>query len=198
MSHVNFIKMFELVIAASLVNNFVFTRFLGLGVFFSAPKKLSTSAGIGLTFIIAMLVNAALCWAVFTLIMLPANFAFLKIVAFISVVFLTIQGTGSILKKIAPAFFSNAGACLGLLAGNCIIMAVPLISVDKHYAFFETLAFGLGSGLGFALALVIMGSLREKLAMSDPPRPFQGLPIAFMVAGMIALVFTGLAGIVRP
>ncbi len=109
-----------------------------------------------------------------------------------------VQASETILKKTSPAFHRTLGIFLALITTNCIILAVPLISSEQRYSFPETMAFGLGSGLGFALALVIMGSLREKLELADVPRPFQGLPIAFMVAGMIALVFTGFAGLIKP
>src|SRR4030067_1821 len=132
----DFGKLFELVIAASLINNFVFTRFLGLCIFFG------------------------------------------------------------VMKKISPTMYYKLGIYLALITTNCIILAVPLINAGEGYTFIESIAFGIGSGLGFALALIIMASIREKLELADIPVPFRGFPISFIVAGLIALAFTGFSGLI--
>ena len=88
------------------------------------------------------------------------------------------------------------GIYLALISTNCIILAVPLINADQKYSFFESISFGLGSGLGFALALVIMASIREKLELAEVPGPFKGLPVTFIVSGMIALAFAGFSGLI--
>jgi len=195
MNH-EFIKLFEIVIASSLINNFVFTRFLGLCIFFGVSKKMETAAGMSLTFTAVMMISSALSWVVFNLIMVPFGLEFLKIVIFIGIVAGLVQASDTIMRKIAPALFHKLGIYLALISTNCIIMAVPVINVDEHHSFLESLALGLGSGIGFALALVIMASMREKLELANVPKPFRGLPIAFIVTGMIALAFTGFSGLI--
>jgi electron transport complex protein RnfA len=195
MSH-EFVKLFELVVGASLINNFVFTRFLGLCIFFGVTKKLGTSVGMSITFTMVMMISAALSWVVFTFVLIPYELTFLKIVVFIGIVAGLVQASDTIMRKIAPALFHKLGIYLALISTNCIILAVPLINAGEKYSFLESIAFALGSGLGFALALVIMASIREKLDLADVPGPFKGLPIAFVVCGMIALAFAGFSGLI--
>ena len=189
-------KLFELVIAASLINNFVFTRFLGLCIFFGVSKKMETAIGMSITFTAVMMISAALSWLVFTYVMVPLDITFLKIIIFIGIVAGFVQASDTIMRKVAPALFYKLGIYLALISTNCIILAVPLINAGEKYSFLESIAFALGSGLGFALALVIMASIREKLELADVPGPFKGLPIAFIATGLIALAFAGFSGLI--
>ncbi|MBI4653987.1 MAG: electron transport complex subunit RsxA [Nitrospirae bacterium] len=192
----DFNKLLELVISASLINNFVFTRFLGLCIFFGVSKKMETSVGMSITFTSVMVISAALSWLIFFYIMVPLDITFLKIVIFIGTIAALVQSADTIMKKVSPVMYHKLGIYLALITTNCIILAVPLINAGEGYTFIESLAFGLGSGLGFALALIIMASIREKLELAEVPRPFRGLPIAFIVAGLIALAFTGFSGLI--
>jgi H+/Na+-translocating ferredoxin:NAD+ oxidoreductase subunit A len=189
-------KLFELVIAASLINNFVFTRFLGLCIFFGVSKKMETAVGMSITFTSVMMISAALSWLIYFLIMIPLHIEFLKIVLFIGVVAAFVQTSDTIMRKVSPGLYYKLGVYLALISTNCIILAVPLINAEQGYNLIEALAFGLGSGLGFALALIIMASIREKIELADVPRPFKGLPIAFVTTGLIALAFTGFSGLI--
>ncbi|OGW36392.1 MAG: electron transport complex subunit RsxA [Nitrospirae bacterium RBG_13_39_12] len=192
-----FAKVFELIIAASLINNFVFTRFLGLCIFFGVSKKMETAVGMSITFTAVMIISAALSWLVFTYVMIPLGLTFLKIIIFIGIVAGFVQASDTIMRKISPALFYKLGIYLALISTNCIILAVPLINAGEHYSFIESLAFAFGSGLGFSLALVIMASIREKLELADVPAPFKGLPIAFIVTGLIAIAFAGFSGLIK-
>jgi electron transport complex protein RnfA len=101
------------------------------------------------------------------------------------------------MRKISPGLYHKLGIYLALISTNCIILAVPLISAGEKYSFIESIVFALGSGLGFALALIIMASIREKLELADVPVPFRGTPIAFIITGLIALAFSGFAGLIK-
>ncbi|MBF0486911.1 MAG: electron transport complex subunit RsxA [Nitrospirae bacterium] len=189
-------KLFEIFIASSLINNFVFTRFLGLCIFFGVTKKVETAVGMSITFTAVMMISAAMSWVVFNFVMVPLDLTFLKIVVFIGVIAAFVQSSDTIMRKVSPGLYYKLGVYLALISTNCIILAVPLINAGEHYTFLEGITLGLGSGLGFALALVIMASIREKLEIADVPVPFRGLPIAFVTTGLIALAFTGFAGII--
>ncbi|MEE9524354.1 MAG: Rnf-Nqr domain containing protein [Thermodesulfovibrionales bacterium] len=191
-----FLKLFELFIAASIINNFVFTRFLGLCIFFGVSKKMETAVGMGITFTAVMVIAAALSWVVFTYVMIPLELTFLKIVIFIGIVAAFVQAADTIMRKVSPGLYYKLGVYLALISTNCIIIAVPLINAGEHYNFLESLAFGLGSGIGFAISLTIMASIREKLELADVPRPFSGMPIAWITTALIALAFTGFAGLI--
>jgi electron transport complex protein RnfA len=189
-------NLFELFIAASLINNFVFTRYLGLCIFFGVTKKMETAVGMCITFTAVMVISAALSWLIFKTIMIPFNLTFLKIVIFIGIVAGFVQAADTIMRKVAPGLYYKLGIYLALITTNCIILAVPLINADEGYSFIQSLSFGFGSGIGFALALIIMASIREKLELAEIPRSFKGLPISFIVTGLIALAFLGFSGLI--
>ena len=189
-------KLFELVVSSALINNFVFTMFLGLCIFFGVSKKMETAVGMSITFLLVMVVSAALSWVVYEFIMLPLELTFLKIIVFIGIVAAFVQSADTIMKKVSPALYYKLGVYLALITTNCIIIAVPLKNAGEHYNFFESIAFAFGSGIGFGLALIIMASIREKLEVADVPAPFKGLPISFILAGLIALAFTGFSGLI--
>ena len=192
-----FAKLFELIVSASLINNFVFTRFLGLCIFFGVSRKMETAIGVSITFTSVMMISAALSWIIFQHVMIPLDITFLKIIIFIGIVAGFVQASDTVMRKISPGLYHKLGIYLALISTNCIILAVPLINAEEHYTFMESIAFALGSGLGFALALIIMASIREKLELADVPVPFRGTPIAFIITGLIALAFSGFAGLIK-
>ncbi|MGC2423371.1 MAG: Rnf-Nqr domain containing protein [Nitrospirota bacterium] len=183
-------------IASAIVNNFVFTRYLGLCIFFGVSKKMDTAVGMSMTFTAVMVISAALSWLVYNLIMLPLHIEFLKIVLFIGIVAGFVQFADTLLKKMNPTLYYKLGIYLVLITTNCIILAVPVINSDEKYNFLQSLTLGLGSGAGFSLALIIMASIRERLDLANIPKPFQGMPIAFIVTGLIALAFLGFSGLI--
>ena len=193
---INWIKLFELFVASSLINNFVFTMFLGLCIFFGVTKKMETAIGMTITFTAVMVVSAAISWVVYVFVMIPLEITFLKIIVFIGVVAALVQSADSIMRKISPDLYYKLGVYLALIATNCIIIAVPLMNAGNGYNFIESLVFALGSGLGFGLAMIIMASIREKLELAQVPEPFKGMPIAFVTAALIALAFTGFSGLI--
>jgi len=194
--HIDYVKLFQLVVSSALINNFVFTMFLGLCIFFGVSKKMETAVGMSITFTMVMVVSAALSWVVYQFIMVPLQLTFLKIIVFIGIVAAFVQSADTIMKKVSPTMYYKLGVYLALITTNCIIVAVPLKNAGEHYNFIESMAFALGSGIGFGLALIIMASIREKLEVADVPRPFKGLPISFILAGLIALAFTGFSGLI--
>ena len=183
-------------IASALINNFVFSRYLGLCIFFGVTKRMETAVGMSFTFTAVMLVEAVLNWFIWTFVMVPYHLGFLKIVIFIGTVAAFVQAADTMMKKVAPALYYKLGIYLALIVTNCIILAVPLINADENYSLFESMALAVGSGLGFSLALIIMASIREKLELADVPKSFQGLPISFVLTGLIALAFLGFSGMI--
>jgi len=191
-----FVKLFELFIAASVINNFVFTRFLGLCIFFGVSKKMETAVGMSITFTSVMVIAAALSWLVFYYVMVPLEITFLKIIIFIGIVAAFVQASDTIMRKVSPGLYYKLGVYLALISTNCIIIAVPLINTSERYNFIESLAFGLGFGIGFAIALTVMASIREKLELADVPKPFRGMPIAWVTTALISLAFMGFSGLI--
>ncbi len=191
-----FKDLFTIFIASAVINNFVFTRYLGLCIFFGVSKKMETALGMSMTFTAVMVISAALSWLVYNLVMLPLHIEFLKIVLFIGIVAGFVQFADTLLKKLNPTLYYKLGIYLVLITTNCIILAVPLLNTDNNYNFLQSITLGLGSGAGFSLALIIMASIRERLELANVPKPFQGMPIAFIVTGLIALAFLGFSGLI--
>jgi len=184
-----------LFLSSALINNFVFTRYLGLCIFFGVSKRRETAVGMGITFTAVMLFTALASWAVDTFALRPLHLGFLQVLVFIGMVAAVVQFLDTMLKKTHPALHKGFGVYLVLITTNCIILAVPLLNAQGHASFGEAVALALGSGLGFALALFLMSCAREKLELARVPKPFEGLPIAFALAGLFALAFMGFSGL---
>jgi electron transport complex protein RnfA len=182
-------------LSSALINNFVFTRYLGLCIFFGVSKRVETAVGMGVTFTAVMIFTAMTSWAVDTYVLQPHHLGFLQVLVFIGTVAAVVQFLDTMLKKTHPALHKGFGVYLMLITTNCVILAVPLINAGAHASFAEALTLSVGSGLGFALALFLMSSAREKLELARVPKSFEGLPIAFALAGLFALAFMGFSGL---
>ena len=186
---------FGILISALLINNFVFTKYLGLCVFFGTSKKKITAKGMGVVFTLVMVVSALMSWFFYNFILIPYNLNFLQIVIFIGLVSLTVQAVDTVLRKVNPMLFNSFGVFLVLVIANCVIIAVPLILANNNYNVFETFMLALGAGGGFLLALYLMSSVSERMQLANIPPTFKGLPIAFIVAGQFAMAFLGFSGL---
>ena len=187
--------LFGILISALLINNFVFTKYLGLCVFFGTSKKKDTAKGMGVVFTLVMVASALMSWFFYNFILIPFGLNFLQIVVFIGLVSLTVQAVDTILRKVNPILFNSFGVYLVLVIANCVIIAVPLILANNNYNVFETFMLALGAGGGFLLALYLMSSVSERLQLANIPPTFKGLPIAFIVAGQFAMAFLGFSGL---
>jgi Na+-translocating ferredoxin:NAD+ oxidoreductase subunit A len=187
--------LFGVFLGAMLINNFVFTQYLGLCIFFGVSQKKETAIGMGITFTTVMVSSAIMCWALFSYVLQTLHLDFLKIIVFIGTVAIFVQAMDTILRKVNPYLFKKLGVYLVLIVTNCIILAVPLKNADSGNGPFASLTLGLGAGIGFALALFLMSCVREKLEVCRVPATFQGLPIAFIVTGLFALAFLGFSGL---
>ena len=183
-----------LFISAVVINNFVLTKFLGLCIFFGISKNLSASAGMGVAVTAVMTMSSILAWIVYNFILAPLGLTFLTTIVFVILTASFVQLLELIIKKEAPTLYNMWGIYQLLIATNCIVLAVPLLNVENSYSLLKSIVFAIGSGLGFALAIVLMASLREKLAYADVPKPLEGIGIAFLLAGMLSLAFLGFSG----
>ena len=183
-----------LFIGAVIVNNFVLTKFLGLCIFFGISKSFSASVGMGMAVTSVMTMSSLLAWLVYFFILQPLGLTFLTTIVFVILTASFVQLLELVIRKQAPALYNMWGIYLLLIATNCIVLAVPLLNVENNYSFLKSIVFAIGSGLGFAVAIILMASLREKLAYADVPKPLQGIGIAFILAGMLSLAFLGFSG----
>lgn len=182
------------ILAAALVQNFVFTRYLGLCVFFGVSRKRETAVGMGVTFTIVGTLSGLLAWVIDRCVLRTLELHFLQIIAFIGIVAFLVQMVDMILKKVNRPLHRKFGIYVVLITTNCIILAVPLLNALNNSGFAESLALALGSGLGFALALFLMSCARERADLAPVPAIFRGMPIAFILAGLFAMAFLGFSG----
>jgi electron transport complex protein RnfA len=188
---------FILFLSALIVNNFVLTRFLGLCIFFGVSKNLNASVGMGMAVTSVITLSSMLAWVVYHFVLFPFHLTFLTTVVFVLLIASFVQLLEMIIKKQAPALYNMWGIYLVLIATNCIVLAVPLLNAESNYSFVMSVVCAVGSGMGFAFALILMASLREKLAYADVPKPLQGMGVAFILAGMLSLAFLGFSGMIK-
>ena len=185
---------FTLFIGAVLINNFVLTKFLGLCIFFGVSKNLNASIGMGFAVTSVITLSTILAWLVYNFVLVPLDLTFLRTITFVVLIASFVQLLEIIIKKESPTLYNMWGIYLMLIATNCIVLSVPVLSVTNNYNFIENIVFAVGSGIGFALALILMASAREKLDFADVPAAMKGTPIAVVVAGMLSLAFLGFSG----
>jgi electron transport complex protein RnfA len=187
---------FLLFLSAAIVNNFVLSRYLGLCIFFGVSKNFHASSSMGLAIISIITMSSMLTWVIEHFILQPLGLYFLRMIVFVVVIAVFVQLLEMVIKKFMPTLYNIWGIYLLLVATNCVILGVPIINSEEHFTFLKSTVNALGSGTGFAIALILFASLREKLQFSDVPKSLEGLGIAFILAGMLALAFQGFSGMI--
>ena len=189
-------EIFIIFISASVVNNFVLTYFLGICPFLGVSNKIDSSFSLGLATTFVMVITAVASWLINHYILILFNVPFLEYVSFIIVIASMVQLVEMFVKKTSPVLYRALGIFLPLITTNCAILGLALFAVLRDYSFIQTVVFGIGAGVGFTLAIVIMAGIREELEMADIPYPLKGAGITLIVAGFLALAFMGFAGLI--
>lgn len=184
-------KLFSISLGAILVNNFIFSQFLGICPFMGVSKKSGTAVGMGIAVTFVMTLASAATWAVNEYLLLPNNLAFMQTVVFILVIAALVQLVEMFLQKSVPALYQALGIYLPLITTNCAVLGVALLNIQKGYNFIESVVYGFTGGLGFLLAIVLFSVVRERTDNCDCPKAFKGFPIALLSAGLLALAFMG-------
>lgn len=185
-----------LVFGAILVNNFVFTYFLGICPYLGVTDKLSASVGLGAATTFVMAVAAPVTWLVNNLLLARYELHFLQNVSFILVISVLVQLVEMFVRRTSPVLYRALGIFLPLITTNCAILFLALMISMRQLTLTESVFFGFGSGIGFLFALVIMAGIREQLSLVEVPAAVRGACLTLVVAGLIALSFMGFAGIV--
>ena len=184
----------SIAIGAILINNFIFSQFLGCCPFLGCSSKAETATGMGLAVVFVMGLASAICYVVNEFILVPLDLAFLQTLAFILVIAALVQFVEMFLKKAVPSLYSALGIYLPLITTNCAVLGVVLLNVQNSYDFLGSVIYGITGGLGFMLAIVLFASVRERIAFADYPECFDGFPICLISAGLVALAFMGFSG----
>ena len=190
----DFQKLLEIALGAILINNFIFSQFLGICPFMGVSKKMDTAAGMGLAVIFVMGLASAFGYVVNTFILMPLGLGYLQTLAYILVIAALVQFVEMFLKKAVPSLYSALGIYLPLITTNCAVLGVVLLNTQNNYNFIESLVYGVTGGVGFLMAIVLFASIREKLRFAEYPKSFEGFPLALVTAGLLALAFMGFSG----
>ena len=181
-------------LGAILINNFIFSQFLGCCPYLGCSNKVDTAVGMGLAVTFVMGLASAICWVIDQFVLVPLGLAFLQTLTFILVIAALVQFVEMFLKKMVPSLYSALGIYLPLITTNCAVLGVVLLNVQNHYNFIESLVYGITGGLGFMLAIVLFATVRERVEFSEYPECFKGFPICLVSAALVALAFMGFSG----
>lgn len=196
-----------IIIGVIFINNFVLARFLGICPYIGVSKRLDSAIGMGFAVTFVMTVASAATWIIYAYILNPetnilpgtgdtaVDLTFLRTIAFIIVIASLVQFVEMVIQKTSPVLYNALGIYLPLITTNCAVMGVAVLNIDDQFSFLESIVRGFGAGIGFTLALVLMAGLREKLELSNVPKPLRGVPIAFIMASLMSLAFMGFSGL---
>ncbi len=185
----------KIMIGAILVNNFVLVRFLGICPFIGVSKKISTAFGMGAAVTFVMAIASPLTGLANQFILIPLGAEYLQTVAFILIIACLVQFVEMFLQKTSPTLYKALGIYLPLITTNCAVLGVTLLSVQNAYNILETTIFGICTGLGFTLAIVLFAGIRERLEAAPVPKCMRGTPIALVCASFLAIAFLGFQGL---
>src|SRR6056297_3871931 len=191
----NFLSAFAIFFAAIFTNNILLTNYLGMCSFLAVSRKVDTSVGLGLAVTFVMTFTSAINWIVYHFILVPLDLVYLRYIIFIVIIAAFVQLVEMIIERVSDILYASLGIFLPLITVNCSILGVSLFMVIRDYSLINSIAFGLGSGIGWMLAILAMSGIREKMKRSQIPNGLEGAGIALIIAGIMAMAFMGFSGI---
>lgn len=186
-----------ILIGAALVNNVVLSQFLGLCPFVGVSKKVETAAGMGGAVIFVITIASACTSLIYRYVLVPRDLKYMQTIVFIMVIAALVQFVEMVLKKVSPSLYNSLGVYLPLITTNCAVLGVALINVQKDYNLVKSIVNGVGTAVGFTIAIVIMAGIRERIENNEITKSFQGSPIVLITAGLMAIAFFGFSGLLK-
>ena len=185
-----------IVVSSALVSNVVLSQFLGICSFLGVSRQIKTSASLGGAVIFVITIASAVASLLYDYVLVPLNLDYLKTIVFILVIAALVQFVEMFLKKSMPSLYNALGVYLPLITTNCAVLGVALTNVQKEYSILEGVVNGIGTSVGFLIAIVIMAGIREKIEYNDISESFQGTPIVLITACLMAIAFCGFSGLI--
>ena len=182
------------IISSMLIDNVVLSRFYGICPFLGVSKKVKSSLGMGIAVVFVILMATLICYPLYMLLEL-AGITFMDTVAYILVIASLVQLVGLFIKKFSPSLYKSLGIYLPLITTNCAVLGVVQSNTDQHLKFWQALANGVGTSVGFLIIIVVFSCIRARLETANTPKAFKGLPIALIVAAIMAIALMGLQGL---
>lgn len=183
-----------ILLAAIFVNNFIFSKFLGICPFLGVSKKVETAFGMGVAVIFVMSLASAVTWLVYNFVLVKLGIDYLYNIAFILIIASLVQFVEMFIKKSSPSLYQALGVYLPLITTNCAVLGVAVLNMQNEYNFIQSLVNGVGAAIGFTLAIVLFAGVRERIERCDIPKAFKGYPIALITAGLMSIAFLGFSG----
>ena len=180
-----------IVVTTALVNNVVLSQFLGICSFLGVSKQIKTSASLGGAVIFVMAISSAVAHLLYNYILDPLGLEYLETIVFILVIAALVQMVEMFLKKTSPAIYQALGIFLPLITTNCAVLGVALQNVQNEYTFTESVSAGIGTAVGYTIAIVLLAGIRERIDESNIPAPFRGAPVVLLSAALMAIAFMG-------
>lgn len=197
----------NLFIKSIFIENMIFAFFLGMCSYLAVSKKVSTAMGLGLAVVFVLVITVPLNWAINHFILEEGALSFLgdsfkdqdltvlRFLMFIATIAAMVQLVEMVIEKMSPSLYGSLGIFLPLIAVNCSILGSSLFMISRNYEFGEAVVFGLGSGIGWLLAIIFLAAIRERLKYSDVPKPLKGLGITMLTTGLMGIAFMAFMGI---
>ena len=185
-----------LLISSMLVSNVVLSRFLGLCPFLGVSKKVETASGMGIAVVFVITLSSILADRIYKLVLIPTHREYLQTIVFILVIAELVHFVDMFMKKNMHSLYESLGVYLPLITTNCAVLGVALDNVAKEYNFAQSIIYGVGTSCGFALSIVLLAGIREKINESEVPFNFRGMPIVLVTAGLMAIAFCGFSGLI--
>ena len=183
--------------AAILTNNILLANFLGMCSFLVCSRQQNTALGLGAAVTFVMSFTTVINYLLYHYVLLPWGLEHLTFILFIAVIAAFVQFVEMLVERTSPVLYYSLGIFLPLITVNCAILGVALFMVIRQYSFWQALGYGVGSGLGWTLAIVLMAGMRQRLRFSNIPEPLQGVAITMLITGVMAMTFMGFAGMVN-
>ena len=184
------------VVSAALVNNIILSQFQGLCPFLGVSKKTDTAAGMGVAVIFVITLASFVTSLIYKFVLVPMKITYLQTIAFILVIAALVQFVEMFLKKSMPSLYQALGVFLPLITTNCAVLGAALTNVQKGYGILLSIFNGVGTAVGFTIAIVLLASIRESIEDNEIPNSFKGSPIVLITSGLMAIAFMGFAGLI--
>lgn len=182
-------------ISSALVSNVVLSQFLGLCSFVGVSKKIKTATGMGFAVIFVITIASAIANLIYDIILVNTGLEYLQTIVFILVIAALVQFVEMVIKKYSPALYNALGVYLALITTNCAVLGVALINAQKEFGFITSVVNGVGTAVGFLIAIVVLAGIRERMENNDIPESFKGMPIVLITSGLMAIAFFGFSGL---
>ena len=195
----------NLFIRSIFIDNMVFAFFFGMCSYIAVSKSVKTAVGLGAAVTFVMALTSVVAWSIQTYVLVPLGIEYMQTIVFILVIAALVQMVEIVLKKISPSLYQALGIFLPLITTNCAVLGVALNVVSKEFAFGgpahmlnlgESVVYAFANAVGYGMALILFAGLREHLDLNEVPKPFKGIPIALVTAGILAMAFMGFSGLV--